>query len=39
MLSLDNTYNAEDLLDFDKKIKNILKRDINLSYNVEYKFD
>jgi len=39
MLSLDNTYNAEDLLDFDKKIKNILKRDINLSYNIEYKFD
>ncbi|MCT4616844.1 MAG: NAD-dependent DNA ligase LigA [Candidatus Gracilibacteria bacterium] len=39
MLSLDNTYNAEDLTDFDKKIKNILKRDINLSYNVEYKFD
>lgn len=39
MISLDNTYNAEDLRDFEKRIRNILKTDDQLSYAVEPKFD
>jgi len=39
MISLDNTYNKEDLLDFEKRIKNILKTNEPLKYCVELKFD
>ena len=43
MMSLDNTYNADDLLEFEKRIKRILFGDIGSSqiieYIVEYKFD
>ena len=41
MLSLDNSYNADDLLDFDKQIKklNNLAADEEVEYCVEPKFD
>jgi len=41
MLSLDNTYNADDLLHFDKTIKKLvgLDSDAAVSYTVEPKFD
>lgn len=39
MISLDNTYNAEDLRDFDTRIKRILKSEVNLPYTIEFKFD
>ncbi|MBP8017058.1 NAD-dependent DNA ligase LigA, partial [Candidatus Gracilibacteria bacterium] len=39
MLSLDNTYNSEDIHEFDKRILNILKNDEKLSYIIELKFD
>lgn len=42
MMSLDNTYNAEDLREFETRIRRILKEDWNereLDYMVEYKFD
>ncbi|MEO1260466.1 MAG: NAD-dependent DNA ligase LigA [Bacteroidota bacterium] len=41
MLSLDNSYNAEDLADFDERIKNYLgmDKDIEIEYAVEPKFD
>jgi DNA ligase (NAD+) len=39
MISLDNTYNAEDLRDFDTRINRILKLDTNLPYTIEFKFD
>lgn len=43
MMSLDNTYNADDLLEFEKRIKRILYSDADSSnsieYIVEYKFD
>lgn len=41
MLSLDNTYNEEDLLDFDKRIKNILPEFDwkKIEYAIEYKYD
>ena len=41
MLSLDNSYNAEDLQDFDKQIKKLcgLDADANVEYAVEPKFD
>jgi DNA ligase (NAD+) len=38
MLSLDNTYNEEELKDFDRRVKDILG-DITFSYAVELKFD
>ena len=38
MLSLDNSYNAEDLTDFDRKMKELSGQD-QLSYVVEPKFD
>lgn len=38
MLSLDNSYNAEDLLDFDRKIKEVTQLE-NIEYCVEPKFD
>ncbi len=41
MLSLDNSYNAEDLKDFDERIKNYLglPLDLEIEYCVEPKFD
>ncbi len=43
MMSLDNTYNADDLLEFEKRIKRILDSDADsprmIEYIVEYKFD
>jgi len=39
MISLDNTYNAEELRDFDKRIKKILKTQGTLPYTIEFKFD
>lgn len=39
MLSLDNTYNENDLIDFEKRIKNLLKTNDNFEYVVELKFD
>lgn len=38
MLSLDNTYNEEELMDFDRRVKNILGN-TQYSYAVELKFD
>lgn len=39
MISLDNTYDAADLADFEKRIRNILKSDQTLAYFMELKFD
>lgn len=39
MISLDNTYNAEDLRDFDTRMKRILKSEVDLPYTIEFKFD
>lgn len=38
MLSLDNTYNADELRDFDRRIKDLLGNQ-NFHYSVEQKFD
>ncbi len=38
MLSLDNTYNEEDLLDFDRRVKELSGR-ANIEYCVEPKYD
>lgn len=39
MLSLQNTYNAEDILDFDGRIKKVLASDEAVEYFCEPKFD
>lgn len=41
MISLDNTYNRDDLIDFDKSIKRILGLNfkVDINYCIEYKFD
>ena len=39
MISLDNTYNAEDLRDFDIRVKRILQDNRELPYTIEFKFD
>ena len=41
MISLDNTYNEEDLLDFDERVKKNFKKDKkeNIEYTIEFKFD
>ena len=39
MLSLPNSYNAEDLLDFDKQIKKLTLEEGDIEYVVEPKFD
>lgn len=39
MISLDNTYNEEDLNNFDTRIKKLTKRDDSLEYTLEFKFD
>ena len=38
MLSLSNTYNAEELLDFDKRVRNLLGHS-DFTYNAELKYD
>jgi DNA ligase (NAD+) len=38
MLSLENSYNADDLIDWDKRVKTLTKLD-NIEYSVEPKFD
>jgi DNA ligase (NAD+) len=39
MLSLENTYNMEDLRDFETRIRHMLKRDDPIEYIVELKYD
>jgi len=39
MLSLDNVFSAEDILDFIERINNRLKRSLTLSFCVEPKLD
>ncbi|MCB0648008.1 MAG: NAD-dependent DNA ligase LigA [Saprospiraceae bacterium] len=39
MLSLDNSYNAEDLLEFDKQVRKLTEIEGDLEYAVEPKFD
>lgn len=39
MISLDNTYNAEDLRDFENRIQRILKKETRVEYMLEFKFD
>lgn len=39
MLSLANSYNEEDLIDFDKQMKKLLANDDHIDYTVEPKFD
>jgi DNA ligase (NAD+) len=41
MISLDNTYNEEDLKDFDERIKRVLSLDFTktIPYVIEFKFD
>ena len=39
MLSLDNTYSIEELKGWEKKIKRVLKRKVELNYVVELKMD
>jgi DNA ligase (NAD+) len=42
MISLDNTYNEEDLKDFDERVKkniNLLNKVENIEYSLELKFD
>ena len=41
MISLDNTYNEEDLRDFDERVKKNLwaSKNENIEYSVEFKFD
>lgn len=39
MLSLQNTYNTDDLFDFDKRVKKFLESDKDIEYFCELKFD
>ena len=39
MLSLANTYNEEELFDFDKRVRNLLLENENVEYIVELKID
>lgn len=39
MISLDNTYDENDIADFEGRIRNILKSDEILAYSMELKFD
>ncbi len=39
MLSLANTYNLEDLVNFDKRVKRVLSREENIEYVLELKLD
>lgn len=39
MISLDNTYDEDDIAQFEGRIRNILKSDEPLGYAMELKFD
>lgn len=39
MLSLDNAFNEEEMLAFEKRLKDRLKRDLNIDYSCEPKLD
>jgi DNA ligase (NAD+) len=39
MISLDNTYNEEDLYDFDARLQRMIESRDNISYMIEFKFD
>jgi len=39
MISLDNTYNSQELQDFDARVKRILADTTTLIYTIEFKFD
>ena len=39
MISLDNTYDENDIIDFEGRIRNKLKSDQVLAYAMELKFD
>jgi DNA ligase (NAD+) len=39
MISLDNTYNEEELNDFDGRVKKISGIDNDMPYTLEFKFD
>lgn len=39
MISLDNTYDEDDIADFEGRIRHIIKSDESLSYAMELKFD
>ena len=39
MLSISNSYNKNDLIDFDERVKKILGQDTDVRYSVEYKID
>ena len=39
MLSLDNAFSSEDLAEFDKRIRRLLKSDDDIEYTVEPKYD
>src|SRR5690625_3328451 len=39
MLSLNNSYNADDLYDFDRQMKRLLGEDVRIQYTVEPKYD
>jgi DNA ligase (NAD+) len=39
MISLDNTYNEEELNDFDTRVKKLSGIDRNIPYTIEFKFD
>lgn len=39
MLSLDNSYNEEDLTDWDRRVRSFLEQEAQVEYSVEPKFD
>ncbi|MDA3885937.1 MAG: NAD-dependent DNA ligase LigA [Candidatus Delongbacteria bacterium] len=39
MLSISNSYNKEDLIDFDERVKKIIGQDADVRYSVEHKID
>ena len=41
MISLDNTYNNDDLIEFDQRVKRLLGNDFSskITYALQYKFD
>ncbi|MBW2427466.1 MAG: NAD-dependent DNA ligase LigA, partial [Deltaproteobacteria bacterium] len=39
MLSLDNAFNDDDILEFDRRVKRSLKTDLEISYTAEPKMD
>lgn len=39
MISLDNTYNEDDLIDFDERVKKLSNKKNEIEYTLEFKFD